>query len=109
MIFTEEALGKIAAILDAKTESLVELMRIAGLDPLEDLAGADFKKCDFGEEDVTGWNLCGTDLTDADLSRVQNILEAKFSTETIFAGTKLPVGITVEILLATREPSIDKE
>ena len=60
-------------IYDIKTNNLLELSELAGLDPLKDLAGGNFLANELSAIDLSGANLTqtnfrGANLTDADLS-----------------------------------------
>lgn len=84
---------KVAAVLAAaETDDLAELISLVGLDPSSDLAGQDWAKVDFGEADVTDWDLGGCNLDGADMSRVKNIELAHFDCQTSCVGTKFPNG-----------------
>lgn len=54
---------------------------------------------DMGIVDIAGWNFSGANLSGADMSKVQNITKAIFDTKTRLDTTKLPPGITTEILI----------
>jgi uncharacterized protein YjbI with pentapeptide repeats len=61
------------AILAAPTEAILDLAKIAHLDPAVDFAGSDFlgvdlQNVDLSDADLRGVNLRGADLSDADLS-----------------------------------------
>jgi len=63
----------IEKIYNVKTDNFTELMNIAGLNPLEDLAGGNFLATQVNGIQLNGANLShsvwrGADLTDADLS-----------------------------------------
>ncbi len=91
--------AKITEILEAETEDLVELMRIADLDPRNCWRYSDLSGVEAGDADVTGWDFCGTNLTEANLSQVRNIDRALFNADTTFDECKLPNGVTVADLL----------
>lgn len=63
----------IDSLYDVKTNSLLELAKIAGLDPQIDLAGGNFLATELSSVELSGANLThsnfrGANLTDADLS-----------------------------------------
>lgn len=67
----------------AKTNNLLELTKLAGLNPLRDLAGGNLLGADLSDLDLSGANLTranlrGANLTDTDLSEV-NLSHAKLS------------------------------
>ncbi|MEM8719874.1 MAG: pentapeptide repeat-containing protein [Cyanobacteria bacterium P01_G01_bin.39] len=67
--------AQVKQILDAETNDFFELAKIAGIDPLKDLKGADLRnsnlrKADLREADLSYANLAGACLEKADLSRV---------------------------------------
>jgi uncharacterized protein YjbI with pentapeptide repeats len=73
----------IQQIYAAKTNDLLELTKLAGLNPLTDLAGgnllgADLNGIDLSGANLTRANLRGANLTDADLSEA-NLSHAKLS------------------------------
>ncbi|MEG4035259.1 pentapeptide repeat-containing protein [Microcoleus sp. S36b_A4] len=59
----------IKQILEANTNNLSELVKQAGLNPYEDLAGADLSSVKGIGCKLSRFNLSGADLTQADLSR----------------------------------------
>lgn len=70
-------------IYAAKTNDLLELTKLAGLNPLKDLAGGNLLGADLSGIDLSGANLVranlrGANLTDADLSEA-NLSHAKLS------------------------------
>lgn len=63
----------IRSVVEAQTEDLRVLARIAGLDPTRDLAGIDLQGVDLGDAnlsqiDLSGANLCNANLDRANLS-----------------------------------------
>jgi uncharacterized protein YjbI with pentapeptide repeats len=73
----------IKQILEAHTDNLPELVRQAGLNPYEDLAGADFSNakgigCNLSRFNFSGTNLDNADLSRADLS-LANLSNAKLT------------------------------
>lgn len=54
---------------------------------------------DMGDVDICGWNFSGADLSGANMSQVKNITGAHFDANTKFDNTKLPEGITVQMLV----------
>ena len=90
---------KIKKVRDSQCSDLATLIRISGLDPATSLRDQDFRNCNFGTADITGWNLCGAFLSNANLSGVKNIGQAIFDQRTEFDGTQLPDGVTVQDLV----------
>lgn len=77
------------------------LMRVIGLDPATDFAWGNFPRItNWGDEDVTGWDFRGSDLSGCDLSTLSNLKNAVFSPETKLDGAILPEGLTIEMLLS---------
>ena len=83
LCFSQDTLDLFQMVLNAPTDDLFELAKIAGLNPLTDYAGGDFRNIDLSDKDLSGadlsgtnflganlsgTNLSGTDLTDANLS-----------------------------------------
>jgi Pentapeptide repeats (8 copies) len=73
----------IKQILEADTDNLSELVRQAGLNPDEDLAGADLRSVKGIGCNLSRFNLSGADLDNADLSRADlssaNLSNAKLT------------------------------
>jgi uncharacterized protein YjbI with pentapeptide repeats len=55
------------------TQDMVELLKMAGLDPATDLVYGDFEDVDWGESDLGGYNFDGAKLSRGNFSRVKNI------------------------------------
>ncbi len=73
----------IQRIYEAKTDDFLKLAKLAGLNPMTDLAGGNLLATELSGVDLGGANLYranfrGADLTDADLSEA-NLSHAKFS------------------------------
>ena len=90
---------KIDAVVKADTEDFVALLEIAGLDPKKDLAGGDWQGIDFGQADLSGWNLRAARLSYANLSKVRNVELARFDLETELKHVQLPPGVSVKGLV----------
>jgi hypothetical protein len=73
MNFTAKELAQILAILDAKTNSFVSLVRIAGLRPGHDFRGANLRGVNFRTDDLTGFDFSGADLIGADVSMAKGV------------------------------------
>lgn len=87
-------------IREAGVETLPDMLRAVGLDPVRDIFAQDWSYTNnWGTEDVTGWDFRCADLTGADLSTLTNLDKARFSNKTRLDGVILPEGITTEILL----------
>jgi hypothetical protein len=74
----QEPQPSIQQILEAETNNLLELARIAGLDIATDFADADLSGVDLSGADLSGADLSGADLSGANLSGV-NLTLAKLS------------------------------
>lgn len=79
----ESIQNDIKQIIEADTDNLPELIKQAGLNPDEDLAGADFSNlkgvsCNFSRFNFSGTNLNNADLSRADLSHA-NLSNAKLT------------------------------
>ncbi|MFM6036224.1 MAG: pentapeptide repeat-containing protein [Sphaerospermopsis kisseleviana] len=59
----------IQRVVEAETDDFSALVEIAGLDPLQDFAGADLSGADLRVADLSGANLSGANLSRANLSR----------------------------------------
>ncbi len=65
--------------------------------------GANLTDSKWGNNDITGCDFRGANLSRVDWSRIRNIKQAFFDDRTIFTGTKLPRGgVTVETLRQQR-------
>lgn len=80
-------------------ESFAEMVSDASLFPRNSFFVDFIFSGDMGEVDIAGWNFSGADLSGADMSQVRNITNAIFDKKTRFEETKLPDGITVEMLV----------
>ncbi len=80
---SESLANGIKQILEADTNNLSELVKQAGLNPDEDLAGADFSRVKAVGCKLSRFNLSGADLDNADLSRADlsfaNLSNAKLT------------------------------
>ena len=78
-----ESLNNIKQILEADTDNLSELVKQAGLNPYEDLAGANLSDAKGVGCKLSRFNLSGADLDHADLSRADlsfaNLSNAKLT------------------------------
>lgn len=87
----EEQQRRMAAVLDAKTESFDELSRIAGLDPATHLRGADLRGIVFDEGDnLAGFRLRNADLRGAGLRRARGVTAEVVAGAIVDATTRLP-------------------
>lgn len=80
LVQLQELIGR---VYGADTDNLLELAQLAGLNPLEELAGANLLAGELGGVSLSGANLAGanlrgSNLTDADLSEA-NLRAAKLS------------------------------
>lgn len=66
-----EASRKLEELLSAETDDMVELLRMAELDPAKDLTYGNFQDVDWGDHDLAGYNFEGTDLSGSDFSRAK--------------------------------------
>ena len=80
---SESLANDIKQILEADTDNLSELVKQAGLNPYEDLAGADLSSVKGIGCKLSRFNLSGADLDNADLSRADlsfaNLSNAKLT------------------------------
>jgi uncharacterized protein YjbI with pentapeptide repeats len=80
-IVAEQFQAQVKQILEADTENLAELVKRAGLNPAEDLVGANFLGVKAVGCNMRGFNLSDADLSHADLSRADltfaNLINAK--------------------------------
>lgn len=68
---SEEAGRKLEELLNADTDDMVELLRMAGLDPAKDLTYGNFEDVDWGDHDLDGYNFEGADLSGSNFSRAK--------------------------------------
>ncbi len=80
-------------------ESFAEMVSDESLFPRDSFFVDFVFSADMGEIDIAGWNFSGANLSGADMSQVKNISKAVFDRKTKFIGTKLPEGVTVEMLV----------
>lgn len=62
---------KLEELLNADTDDMVELLRMAELDPAKDLTYGNFQDVDWGDHDLAGYNFEGADLSGSDFSRAK--------------------------------------
>lgn len=89
MSLTPEDWQRAIAVLEASTNSFVELVEVAGLDRGRDFRRADLSKVDFGTDDIAGFDFTGANLEKANLSRVRG-LEHAVLTGARLKGAQLP-------------------
>jgi len=93
MKFSPDELKHIVAVLDAKTQSFVELSKLAGLDPVTDFRGADLRFVNFGDDDLSEFDFRNADLRGADLSGARGLSNLKIDNSTKTDNfTRTPVG-----------------
>ena len=68
LCFSQDTLDLFQIVLDAPTDDLFELAKIAGLNPLTDYAGGDFRNIDLSNKDLSGADLSGTNFLGSNLS-----------------------------------------
>lgn len=80
MQLTDDQKARARAILRAKDDSFLRLLRLAGLDPALVLPGADLRGVVFTEDDdLTGLDLSGCDLRGTDLTQAKGLNEVRFA------------------------------
>jgi formylglycine-generating enzyme required for sulfatase activity len=84
---------KARAILRAGDADFAALARIAGLDPKRHFRGADWRRVDFGDDDLFGFDFTEADFGGADLSRARGLDPAMFVDARFDAATKAPPGL----------------
>ena len=92
MKFRPDELDRMADVLQARTESFFQLVRIAGLDPACDLIGADLRGVNFRGDDLTGFDFARADLSFADFSRARGLDMSMFAGAVWDGSTKWPPG-----------------
>jgi len=105
----DEALRRMIAVLDAETDSIDQLARIAGLDRATALRGADLRGIVFDEgDDLAGFRLRNADLRGADLRRARGVTAAVLAGAIVDGTTRLGGGGArfppLDPLLRWREP-----
>ncbi len=90
----------VSAIIAEPSDDFGVLLNVGGIDPREDLQGADMSDIDFGKVDINEWDLTDTRLDRADLSRVKNIDKARFAGDVTMEDTLLPEGVSVNDLIS---------
>jgi formylglycine-generating enzyme required for sulfatase activity len=98
MKFRPEDIDRMAEVLQARTESFAALVRIAGLDPARDLIGADLRRVNFRDDDLTGFDFARADLTGADFSRARGLHPSMFAGAVSAGGTGWPDGFQAGLL-----------
>src|SRR5919202_1743268 len=79
----QELQNLIQVVVEAQTDNLSEIVKIAGLDPAEDFAGADMRSTRLRGAILRGADLSGTDLSGANIKGAllseANLSEANLS------------------------------
>jgi formylglycine-generating enzyme required for sulfatase activity len=87
----QQTTRRMLAVLDAETDSIDQLARLAGLDPATALRGADLRGLTFDEGDnLAGFRLRNADLRGADLRRAQGVSAEVLAGAVVDAATLLP-------------------
>lgn len=71
LVLPEKAGDTLNEILTAESDDMVELLKIAGLDPSKDLTYQRFEDVDWKEADLAGYNFDGASLRGSDFSRAK--------------------------------------
>ncbi len=78
MNFTPEQLARVAAVLRSNDKRFIALVHAAGLDPAQDLVGADLQRVDFGTDNYANFDFACTDLHGARLDQARGLQIAGF-------------------------------
>jgi formylglycine-generating enzyme required for sulfatase activity len=81
------------AILRARDADLAELARIAGLDPKRHFRGADLRRVDFGDDDLSGFDFREADVSGANLLRARGVDPEMFAGCRFDDETQAPPGL----------------
>ena len=92
-------------IVNAKTDSLVELMQRARLDPSVAFRGADLRDVDFGTDDVSGYSFAHAQMQGADLSRTTGLTAEMLAEACFDETTKFPADFSPTVIEVAGPPS----
>jgi formylglycine-generating enzyme required for sulfatase activity len=78
MTLNDQRRRTLSRLLEARSDSLRDLARIAGLDPARHFRRSSWRGIDFGIDDLSGFDFSQSDITGADFSRVTGLADAIF-------------------------------